>query len=179
MSPRTGSDPTIQVNDAIEREIKQYGTLVHGDVKGANIVFNRDVYPRRISKVKKTAHKKGGDSAAVPLKCALYDLQYVGLGLPALDLVYFLGTSVESSLLSPESEKELLQTYHAAFMHLSAHASDLPVYDFDTFWKHWELALVDWYRFMAGWGCWGNDAWVERRAKEIVRGWEAQGLDEL
>lgn len=168
----------MQVNDAIEREIKQYGTLVHGDVKGANIVFNRDVYSRRSNRGKKTVDKKknGDDTPAAPLKCALYDLQYVGLGLPALDLVYFLGTSVDSPLLSLTSEIKLIQTYHTTFTRSIAkssdHVSDSPAYDFDTFWKHWELAIVDWYRFMAGWGFWGNDTWVERRAREIVWGWQ-------
>lgn len=33
-----------KVNTAIDAEIEKYGTLLHGDVKGANIVFNRDPY---------------------------------------------------------------------------------------------------------------------------------------
>ena len=41
-------------------------------------------------------------------------------------------------------------------------------YDFAALWRHWELSILDWYRFMAGWGFWGNDRWVEKRAKEIV-----------
>lgn len=41
-------------------------------------------------------------------------------------------------------------------------------YDFAALWRHWELSILDWYQFMAGWGFWGNDRWVERRAKEIV-----------
>lgn len=139
-------------------------------MKGANIVFNRDPYPRRGSKVP-------ASSAKDTLQCALYDLQYVGRGLPAHDLVYFLGTSVESRLLkSLEDERALLQDY---FHHFHAIASSGSVdsidYPFDIFWAHWELAIVDWYRFMAGWGFWGNDRWVERRAKDIVRRWQECG----
>lgn len=156
----------MQVNDATSQEIREYGTLVHGDVKGANIVFNRDPYPRRAGKAAATDE---------PLRCALYDFQYVGLGLPTHDLVYFLGTSVESKLLkSLDDEKTLLQDYFAKFQ--EAVTGGGTKYTFDTFWSHWELAIVDWYRFMAGWGCWGNDRWVERRAKEITCRWREAGF---
>ena len=162
------------MDDAIEREIEQYGTLVHGDVKGANIVFNRDVHPHRVRSKKSKAPSAMADDA--PLQCALYDLQYVGLGLPTLDLVYFLATSVESKLLTPQSERELLETYHASLLRFISKSAGHNTYTIETLWKHWELAIVDWFRFMAGWGFWGNDAWVRRRAREIVSQWESDGL---
>ena len=167
----------FQVNDAINRETKQCGTLLHGDVKGENILFNANPYAQNKRKGK-TAVRAGSNPT---LQCALYDLQYVGLGIVTLDLVYFLGTSVDRSLLSPSFEKELLQVYHTALVHaISSHADGRQhTYDFDLFWKHWELAIVDWYRFMAGWGFWGNDAWVESRAREIVSGWQTQNCEEL
>ena len=106
-----------------------------------------------------------------------YDLQYVGLGLPTLDLVYFLATSVESKLLAPQSERELIETYHAHLLRfISKSTSPTNAYTVETLWKHWELAIVDWYRFMAGWGFWGNDTWVRRRAREIVSKWESDEL---
>ena len=144
-------------------------------MKGANIVFNRDVHPHRIRTKKSKASSTTEVDGAVPLQCALYDLQYVGLGLPTLDLVYFLGTSVESKLLkSLADERELLQDY---FQELQRAAeADASEYTFDKFWMHWELAIVDWCRFMAGWGFWGNDRWVERRAKEIVARWNKDGF---
>ncbi|KAF7800298.1 hypothetical protein EIP86_011546 [Pleurotus ostreatoroseus] len=158
-----------KVNDAIEREIQRYGTIVHGDVKSANIVFNR-----RPSRTGKKAYQAVTDGS-IPLRCALYDFQYVGLGLPALDLVYFLGMSVSPSLLSPSSEKELLQVYHASLQRcLTDQGTSHESYAFNIFWHHWELAIVDWYRFMTGWGFWGNDNWVRRRAREIMRSWETQ-----
>ena len=40
----------------------------------------------------------------------------------------------------------------------------------------WELSILDWYRFMAGWGFWGNDGWVERRARGIVESGRAAEL---
>lgn len=172
-----------------------HGTLVHGDVKGANIVFNHDPYPRtksqsnfRITSPRSPSSKEPGSNIdAELLRCALYDFQYVGLNLPTHDLVYFLGTSVQSSLLkTEEDERALLRVWLDAFTSSShAHQGDTEPdstrtngeldggnisheYDFDTLWRHWELSILDWYRFMAGWGFWGNDRWVERRAREIV-----------
>jgi hypothetical protein len=112
----------------------------------------------------------------IPLQCALYDFQYVGLGLPTHDLVYFLGTSVESKLLkSVEDEKKLLQDYFSKFQ-LAISPDHDAQYTFEKFWSHWELSIVDWYRFMVGWGFWGNDGWVEHRVKQIVLSWTESGL---
>lgn len=128
-------------------------------------MFNRDPY----------SHRRGKQASRLktdtPLQCALYDFQYVGLGLGVLDLIYFLGTSVESNLLSTQdSETELLNFYHSQLLEKT---SEPHIYPYDTFLRHWELAIVDWYRFMAGWGFWGNDGWVERRAREITSKWNA------
>lgn len=156
----------IQVNEAIDKEIQAYGTLVHGDVKGANIVFNRDPYAHRRGK------QKVQPASQEDIQCALYDFQYVGLGLGTLDLVYFLATTTESNLLSAETE--LLLLYHSHFLAGLPSQSDLSnVYPFDTFINHWELAVVDWYRFMAGWGFWGNDDWITKRAEEILSKWNS------
>ena len=92
--------------------------------------------------------------------------------------MYFLGTSIQSSLLSPSSEQELLRHYHSTLVNVIRDSfppvnPEAELYPFETFLRHWDLAIVDWFRFMAGWGCWGNDRWVERRAKEIVKKWEA------
>ncbi|KAI0076456.1 hypothetical protein K474DRAFT_1662982 [Panus rudis PR-1116 ss-1] len=178
-----------KVNNTIDKELGIYGTLLHGDAKGANIIFNRSPHPSSLS-----ARRRGGakpltpavsaaDSTSTeqPLRCALYDFQYVGLGLPASDLVYFLGTSIQSSLLNQlPSETELLRHYHDRLILVirgrGGDDKDTEVYPFDVFWRHWELAIVDWYRFMAGWGFWGNDRWVEKRAKEIVNEWEKDGF---
>lgn len=154
------------MDNATESEIKHYGTLVHGDVKDANILFNQSFNNGR---------SKGKPSDSGHLRCALYDFQYVGLGLPSHDLVYFLGTSADRILLSPANEKNLLEIYHAAFLDTIrvVHPHESREFPFERFLRHWELSIVDWYRFMAGWGFWGNASWVERRAKEIVAGWEA------
>ena len=153
---------------ALKFEAQQYGTLLHGDVKGANIFFSR---------------RPDIDSSS-PRKCALYDFQYVGVGLVTRDLVYFLGTSVQNALVwQAGHEKDLLRTYHAKLVQAMRGRQDShvtlqnhPEYTFDTLWVHWELAIVDWYRFMAGWGFWGNDSWIARRAKEITTEWTQRGF---
>lgn len=38
------------------------------------------------------------------------------------------------------------------------------------------MAIVDWYRFLVSWGMSGNEAWVEKRTKEIVRDWERTNI---
>lgn len=123
------------------------------------------------------------------------------MGLPTHDLVYFLGTSVQSSLLKTEEDEHALlklwldvfqSTSHAS---LPGHNSQNPresgefekegtysdtsteaEYDWETLWRHWELSILDWYRFMAGWGFWGNDRWVEKRAKEIIESGRVERL---
>jgi len=141
------------VNDALAEE-RDAGrcTLLHGDAKGANIMFSAT-----------------GGSAFV-------DFQYVGSGVPTLDLVYFLGTSIRSSLLQGNGEEELLRFYYATVTDRLRHHHPTISYPWDTFMWHWELAIVDWQRFMAGWGCWGNDVWVERRTRSVVSRWSSQGF---
>ena len=121
-----------------------------------------------------TRRKPSQTGTNEPLRCALYDFQYVGIGLCTRDLVYFLGTTAEERLLRKrEDEVELLRFYHAALeASLPQLEEPTPRYPFDKFLRHWEMAIVDWYRFLVSWGMWGNDTWVEKRAKEIVRDWE-------
>jgi thiamine kinase-like enzyme len=157
----------LEVDASMKQEAKNWGTLLHGDVKGANIVFSAGT---------------GGSR-----NCALYDFQYAGVGLVTRDLVYFIGTTAQSALVrSIQQEKELIRAYHSELLRsiarrrndgqATAHSpgEDPGEYSFETLWRHWEIAIVDWYRFMAGWGFWGNDTWVERRAKEIVFRWDKQ-----
>ncbi|PVF97243.1 hypothetical protein CPB86DRAFT_786048 [Serendipita vermifera] len=157
-----------KVDNSMKEEANKWGTVLHGDVKGANIVFSRGPSQSR--------------------SCALYDFQYAGIGLVTRDLVYFIGTTVQSALIRRiEQEKELLQVYHHELLRAIANrlnddqatstsqsvpGGNFGEYGFETLWRHWEMAIVDWYRFMAGWGFWGNDTWVERRAKDIVSGWD-------
>lgn len=128
-------------------------TLLHGDAKGENIHFSRHG------------------------ACAFVDFQYVGSGPPTLDLMYFIGTSIEERLLRGDGEQTLLRQYFDALRgNLGLHPGSVDEYSYEHFLRQWDLAIVDWYRFMAGWGFWGNDRWIARRAREIVQRWERDGF---
>lgn len=129
-------------------------TLVHGDCKSANVVFE-----------------------AAGERCALYDFQYVGVGFGAQDVAYFVATSVRGRILAEDgAEEALLRIYYEEVMAALTRRGVVEVgYTWEVFVEQWEWALVDWMRFMAGWGCWGNAVWVERRVKAICKRWAEEG----
>lgn len=133
-------------------------TLVHGDCKSANVVFE-----------------------AAGERCALYDFQYVGVGFGAQDVAYFVATSVRGRMLAEDgAEEALLRIYYEEVMAALKRRGVVEVeYTWEVFVEQWEWALVDWMRFMAGWGCWGNAVWVERRVKAICKRWAEEGRGSL
>ena len=173
---------SIQASNKLKSIATTFKTLLHGDPKAANILFNKQLNPRE----KRRARTIGGslgieqqEEAERGMECAMYDFQYVGVGVGAQDLVYFLCTSVGTSLLS-KGEDVWLSYYfeHLEKVYTATHdGRSLEEYGYtiDVLKEHWELALVDWMRFMAGWGCWGSSGWVEKRAKEIIKNWEEGG----
>ncbi|KAI9933610.1 hypothetical protein ASPWEDRAFT_185750 [Aspergillus wentii DTO 134E9] len=128
-------------------------SYIHGDVKSENLFTTSN-----------------GD------KVAFFDFQYVGLGLGVCDLAKLFTCSVPLDLLTdadeplPEQlamcdgERQLLERYRMNL--LQDDKSDL--YEWDTFKRHWEAALVDWCRFQASWGFWGNTEWLEARVRSIL-----------
>lgn len=148
------SDPAVLRNGGISR----YETLIHGDVKSENLFTN----------------EQGN-------KVAFYDFQYVGLGLGVCDLAKLFTCSVPSSLLGfdrysglvipmLEGEERLLRLYLNKLQRDSVLS-----YEWDVFIRHWEASLVDWLRFQASWGFWGNTEWLEGRVRSILEddGWKA------
>lgn len=138
--------------------ISRYETLIHGDVKSENLFTNEK-----------------GD------KVAFYDFQYVGLGLGVCDLAKLITCSVPPSMLGfdrsceqvipmLEGEERLLRSYLEELQRASGLS-----YDWEVFLRHWETALVDWLRFQASWGFWGNTEWLEGRVRSILGddGWKA------
>lgn len=132
-----------------------YQTLIHGDVKSENLFTNEK-----------------GD------KVAFYDFQYVGLGIGACDLAKLFTCSVPRSMLlgtagrsdrhgqrlpMEEGEEKLLRAYLDVLRRASGRT-----YEWDAFVRHWETALVDWLRFQASWGFWGNTEWLEGRVRSIL-----------
>jgi hypothetical protein len=140
--------PAIDDTGPIER----YKTLIHGDVKSENLFTS-----------------KSGE------KVAFYDFQYVGLGLGVCDLAKLFTCSVPLSLLvvdgdiphhlpMQEGEMTLLKRYWRRLKEVNNQD-----YKWEIFVLHWEVALVDWLRFQASWGFWGNTEWLEARARNILR----------
>jgi hypothetical protein len=151
--------------------IAGYQTLIHGDVKSENLF-----------------------TSASGEEVAFYDFQYVGLGLGVCDLAKFFTCSVPLSMLlsllpssiSPSTSTSTspyefphalpMQSGEAALLH--QYLSNLrkvsqQEYQWEIFIRHWETALVDWLRFQASWGFWGNTGWLEARVRWILRdeGW--------
>ncbi|KAF3181468.1 hypothetical protein TWF788_006468 [Orbilia oligospora] len=151
------------IDRRIQSENKQWKTLIHGDVKGANIFLS----------------SSPSSSNTTDLKAALYDFQYCGISTPAVDLVYFIGTTVDRSLLKNLDNllaiyyTNLKQAYEAT--HEGKKLEEETGYSYNTLKEQWDVALVDWMRFMAGWGTWGNWRWVREQAQTIVSRWEAEG----
>jgi hypothetical protein len=136
---------------------EEYQTLIHGDVKSENLFASRD-----------------GNEVA------FYDFQYVGLGLGVCDLAKLFTCSVPLSELVTEGhldrelrmqdqEERLLHRYWTKLREVSGKE-----YDWGVFVRHWETALVDWLRFQASWGFWGNTEWLEARVRSILKdeGWK-------
>lgn len=122
-------------------------SYIHGDVKSENLFTTRD-----------------------GARVAFFDFQYVGLGLGVCDLAKLFTCSVPLAMLAShipdkmamgDGEKRLLQRYHSI-------AWPGGTYDWETFMRHWETALVDWCRFQASWGFWGNTEWLEARVRYIL-----------
>ncbi|KAF2633306.1 hypothetical protein BU25DRAFT_426882 [Macroventuria anomochaeta] len=131
--------------------IEGYETLIHGDVKSENLFTSQS-----------------GEEVA------FYDFQYTGLGLGVCDLAKLFTCSVPLSMLVTDNdiphvlkmqdgEKQLLERYWKKLQDTSKKE-----YEWDIFVQHWETALVDWLRFQASWGFWGNTEWLEARVRSIL-----------
>ncbi|KAJ5807644.1 hypothetical protein N7447_011100 [Penicillium robsamsonii] len=131
------------------RAVESY---IHGDVKSENLFTTTN-----------------GDNVA------FFDFQYVGLGLGVCDLAKLFTCSIPLHMLVdgngslPEQlsmcdgERGLLERYRTTLLD-----EDSQLYDWETFQRHWETALVDWCRFQASWGFWGNTEWLEARVRSIL-----------
>ena len=131
--------------------LSEYETLIHGDVKSANLFTTQS--GRQV---------------------AFYDFQYVGLGLGVCDLAKLFtcsmplwmlieNDSIPDTLGMQEGEKRLLRRYQKTIEKRSGRE-----YPWEELLMHWETALVDWLRFQASWGFWGNTEWLEARVRYIL-----------
>lgn len=132
-----------------------YQTLIHGDVKSENLFTTPSGHA-----------------------VAFYDFQYVGLGLGVCDLAKLFTCSIPLHLLTGPSnpgpelpntipmqsgEEQLLRRYWERVKEQGGRN-----YDWAVFKRHWEVALVDWLRFQASWGFWGETEWLEARVRSIL-----------
>lgn len=148
------SNSTVAGSESFAKASQAYQTLIHGDVKSENLFTS-------------------GKEDAI----AFYDFQYVGLGLGVCDLAKLFTCSIPLDLLLEDTddlyrvselpmqqgERDLLEAYLLRIGHASGKK-----YEWDVFVRHWETALVDWLRFQASWGFWGNSEWLEARGRSIV-----------
>ncbi|EHA52434.1 hypothetical protein MGG_09503 [Pyricularia oryzae 70-15] len=145
----SGMSVAEQVAEVLTPSGRPYETFVHGDVKSENLFTTED-----------------------GKEVAFYDFQYVGVGLGSCDLAKFftcsvpLGMLVENRAVPDElpmgdGEMQLLKEYHQT-LGLGEQ------YPWDLFVRHWETAMVDWCRFQASWGFWGNTDWLEARVRYIL-----------
>ncbi|CAI7617103.1 unnamed protein product [Penicillium crustosum] len=135
------------------RAIESY---IHGDVKSENLFTTTN-----------------GD------KVAFFDFQYVGLGLGVCDLAKLFTCSVPLHMLVDgngsfseqlsmcDGERGLLERYRMSLLQ-DEESEESELYEWEAFKRHWETALVDWCRFQASWGFWGNTEWLEARVRSIV-----------
>jgi hypothetical protein len=132
--------------------IERYQTLIHGDVKSENLFTSKSEE-----------------------EVAFYDFQYVGLGLGVCDLAKLFTCSIPLSMLvtsrniphelsMQSGERTLLERYWKRLKETGKRD-----YEWSTFVLHWEIALVDWLRFQASWGFWGNTQWLEARVRSILK----------
>ncbi|KAI1380411.1 phosphotransferase enzyme family protein [Hypoxylon crocopeplum] len=147
------------VADFLTPRGRDYETLIHGDVKSENLFTTES--GREI---------------------AFYDFQYVGVGLGVCDLAKLFtcsvplrmliedGSDVHDELPMSGGEKRLLEQYYSNLLNGFEDSNGRSLkYDWDAFVRHWETALVDWLRFQASWGFWGNTEWLEARVRSILK----------
>ncbi|KAF2180088.1 hypothetical protein K469DRAFT_741368 [Zopfia rhizophila CBS 207.26] len=132
--------------------MEEYQTLIPGDVKSENLF-----------------------TTASGEQVAFYDFQYTGIGLGVCDLAKLFTCSVPLEMLvedeyvplelsMQEGEMRLLERYWKRLKEVSGKK-----YDWNVFLRHWETALVDWSRFQASWGFWGNTEWLEARVRLTLK----------
>jgi thiamine kinase-like enzyme len=164
------------LRDGTHPQKNRHKTIVHGDFKSANLQF-AETSSSTVSTARSTqrAGEKGYD-------CAVVDFQYAGGGYGARDLVMLIASSVEmprpySHEKAALLEKQILEAYlqmltkylqENATSAGAAGAAVAAEYTLAELTQHYELSLVDYVRFMAGWGMWGNAQYAQSRAKEIL-----------
>jgi hypothetical protein len=180
---REGIDPSIHPPH-------QYRTIIHGDYKAANILF-REINSSSLSPPQYRCVCY--DFQYLGIGFGVRDL--VKLFVSSMDLSSFPAAasahgapssrrhrSSNSLLEWKEMERTFLEHYRDRLIesvqeNLSKggiYSQDLVspvenIYPFSVLKFHYEIALMDYMRFMAGWGLWGNTEYAEQRTNEIIQ----------
>ncbi|KAK2763660.1 pig-p domain-containing protein [Colletotrichum kahawae] len=144
------------VADFLTPSGRPFESHIHGDVKSENLFTTQ-----------------AGD------KVAFFDFQYAGLGVGTCDLAKLFTCSVPLEMLTydedipdqlpmDKGERALLEQYRETLLGERPSGKGPSAYEWDVFVRHWETALVDWCRFQASWGFWGNTEWLEARVRSIL-----------
>ncbi|KAF4962487.1 hypothetical protein FSARC_9440 [Fusarium sarcochroum] len=145
------------VADFLTPSGRPFETYIHGDVKSENLFTTESEED-----------------------VCFFDFQYVGLGLGVCDLAKLFTCSVPLDMLTDcpslpnemdmdKGERSLLYLYHETLLSRRPSDKEPLDYNWDTLVRHWECALVDWCRFQASWGFWGNTEWLEARVRYILK----------
>jgi aminoglycoside phosphotransferase (APT) family kinase protein len=136
------------IDERMKADGKTMKTLVHGDFKAANVLFNVE----------------GTD-------CGVVDFQYCGTGYGMKDVVMFIVSSMSSKTLQSLGVKGLLEAYYKELKRnltrIGRVSEDrINAVTISVLESQYKLALLDYVRFMAGWGFWGSNC---RYAQDEVR----------
>jgi Phosphotransferase enzyme family len=155
---------------AIDKRLKRYEPfqcIVHGDAKDANILCHDS---RNKNNNASNSDDHGDDDTTVVCFC---DFQYCGKGVPAKDLAYFF---CSSDLISPPDESSALEYYlHQLTSKLivvvegTTTTTTATIPTRQDLQDMMDLAYCDYYRFMSGWGFWGNDGGGDRVRQVLDR----------
>ena len=132
-------------------------TLVHGDLKGANIAFS--------------GMGDGTGGGGGTCTAGVFDFQWSGGGLGCQDVAYFMIAAVDPAVL--ELEEELLRGYYVerkALIRVAKQHKKHPLMTFEEFKGLYEMALLDFMRWLVSYGLWGGpcEAWSLKKVDEIL-----------
>lgn len=138
-------DEKLKGSDVGGNSLGNYRTLVHGDFKSENLLFSHTNV------------------------CAAFDFQYCGEGYGTKDVAYLLCSSVDETILQKHDQELLAYYFEHLHNQLRAQQKDAPGYTWETMMLHYKLSLIDYARFMAGWGWWGNVSWCQDRVRSYLK----------
>jgi Ecdysteroid kinase-like family len=116
----------------------KFATLVHGDYKALNVFLPRD------SDVESDNNNSNN--------CLMVDFASCGVGLGMSDVAMHVRHAVEPQHLARGGEQHLVRQYWE-YLHqlLALHDADAAhEYTWEVAWKHYKLAVVDYFRFFLG-----------------------------